>query len=129
MTETLFMKCMRIVRVFNWVAFLPISLILISFSGIGIYWLGEGRSWWLALVIATLLLPLPFAIAFWQVRLTSKPRVAAALLIGAWITLEIYTLLMKGLPLPWHENVIRFGIAAAIISGAVRGMRSTSDGK
>jgi hypothetical protein len=120
------MKCMKIVRIFNWVAFLPVSLVLISFSGIGIYWLGEGRSWWIALVIATPLLLLPFTIAFWQVRLTSRPQVAAALLIGAWITLEIYTLWMRGLQLPWHESLVRFGIAAAIISGAVLGMRSAS---
>jgi len=109
---------MRAVRASTWVTFFPMSLILISFSGILLMWIGEWP-WWFSLPVAILLLPLPALSAFWPVGWTSNPKLAATILITFWLLLEAFTLTTKGLTLSWHQNIIRFLIDGAIISGAM----------
>lgn len=108
---------LRVLRASTWVTFFPMAIILISFSGLLLMWIGEWP-WWISLPLAIFLLPLPALAAYWPVSFPSNPKLAAMILITFWILLEVFTLTMKGLTLPWHQNVIRFLIDAAVISGA-----------
>jgi hypothetical protein len=108
---------MRLVRASAWVTFFPMAIILIAFSGVFLMWIGEWP-WWISLPVAFLLLPLPALCAFWPVGYTQNPKVAATLVITFWVLLEVFTLSTKGLTLPWHQNVIRFLIDAAVVAGA-----------
>jgi hypothetical protein len=81
-------------------------------------WIGELK-WWISLPVAILLLPLPALCAFWPSSTTPNPKIAATILMGFWIALEVFTLSTKGLTLPWHQNVIRFLIDATVIGGAM----------
>jgi hypothetical protein len=81
-------------------------------------WIGEWP-WWISLLVAIVLLPLPALCALWPVSYTPNPRVAATVVITFWVLLEVITLSTKGLTLPWHQDVIRFLIDAAVISGAI----------
>lgn len=104
----------KALRVSAWITFFPMAVILICFSGLLLMWIGELK-WWISLPLATLLLPLPALSAFWPARSTSNPKIAAIILIGFWIVIEAFTLSVKGLTLPWHQNVIRLLVDIAII--------------
>jgi hypothetical protein len=108
---------LRLLRASTWITFFPMAILLITFSGLLLMWIGEWP-WWISLPVAIVLLPLPALSAFWPVSYTPNPRVAATIMIAFWILLEGFTLITTGLTLPWHQDVIRFLIDIAAITGA-----------
>jgi hypothetical protein len=109
---------MRVLRVSAWVTFLPIGFIFISFAALIVYW-ASNFVWWISLPIAASLSALPGAAAYYSVSTTSNRKIAAMILVSAWTALEAYTLVAKGLTLPWHQNIIRLFIYVAVVSGAI----------
>jgi hypothetical protein len=114
---------MRTVQASTWVTFLPLATILVCFSSLLLYVIGDHLVPWISLTVTAPLSGIVMFATYWPLQTTPRPRVAAAIFLAFWALLEVFTLATKGLMAPWHLNVIRLYIDITILAGALMAVR------
>jgi hypothetical protein len=117
---------MRAVRGSTWITFFPLAAILVSFSSLLLYVIGDHFTWWISLLITAPLAVIVVFATYWPLQTTPRPGIAAVIFLAFWALLEIFTLATKGLMVPWQLNVIRLYVDIAIVAGALMAMRKGS---
>ena len=117
---------MRAVRGSTWITFFPLATILVSFSSLLLYVIGDHFNSWISVFITAPLSVIVVFATYWPLQTTPRPSIAAAIFLIFWALLEVFTLATKGLMSPWQLNVIRLYIDIAILVGALMAIQKGS---